>query len=504
VKDKLLVWIGGTFFHFGLAKFIQEKYDCELYSIIDADYEKKQFFQNQQLAKFNKIWYYRDHVILNKERKPNMNYLKEIEKKYGINLWMIAYSERSFYKYNDYYKFSYNEILTILEQECRLFENVLDEINPDFLVIGATDSHHNYLLSEICKARNVNVLMFGGSRLGFREMLTRETDRINEIIEPIKMESKSKGMTLEELQVYLKKFDSVTQILKTKKKLQLSPWIKFKKYIKVILIYSGKKYQNQFQRSGMTRAKIIFMMPYLTLKRNYSRYFTNKNFKRVLDSEKPFVYYPLHSEPERALSIASPFYTNQLDVITNIAKSLPVGYQLLLKEHPIMELKGGRSVSFYKELMRLPNVQLMHSSIKQEEFYKKCSLVITICGTSAFECCFYGKPSIIFAETLFSNLSFVHQLQSLEELPNAIRSSIQKKVDPAELGELVDFLVNNSFQFDRHFVASDIRVRFLHKKIQETEMRSFLEDYCSEYGSLALEHIKKIKQIRKEKFENHN
>ena len=43
---------------------------------------------------------------------------------------MIAYSERSFYKFNDYYKFSGDEILSILEQECRLFEKVLDEY-PD-------------------------------------------------------------------------------------------------------------------------------------------------------------------------------------------------------------------------------------------------------------------------------------------------------------------------------------------------------------------------------------
>jgi len=497
VKDKLLVWIGGTFFHFCVAKFLQEKYDCDLYSIIDADYEKKQFFENQQLAKFQKVWYYRDHVIMDKHRKPDINYLKNIETKYGINLWMIAYSERSFYKYDIYYKFSRDEILSILEQECRLFEKVLDEINPDFLVIGITDSHHNYLLSEICKARNVNVLMFGGYRLGYRETLARETDRINEMIEPIKTKSKSTGMTLEELQIYLKKFDSGKQISKLKKKLQLSPWVKFKKYIKVVLVYGGKKYQNQFQRCGITRSQILFSVPIMTLKRNYSRYFVNKNFKRDLDSEKPFIYYPLQSEPERALSVASPFYTNQIEVINHIAKSLPVGYKLLVKEHPVMEIKGGRSISFYKELMRLPNVQLIHTSIKQEEFYKKCSLVITISGSAAFECGFYGKPSIIFAETVYSNLSHVHKLQSPEELPSAIRTSLQKKVNPMELSEFVDFLINNSFQFDRHIVASDIRVRFLHKKIQESEMNSFLEDYRSELESLALEHVKKIKQIRK-------
>ena len=502
MKDKLLVWIGGTFFHFGIAKFIQEKSDYDLYSIIDANYEDKQFFEKQQLVNFNKVWYYRDHVSVDKHRKPDMNYLKNIEKKYRINLWMIAYSERSFYKFNDYYKFSGDQILSILEQECRLFEKVLDEINPDFFLVGATDSHHNYLLSEICKARNVNVIMFGGSRLGYREMLARETDRINEMIEPTKPESKNKIDTFEELRNYLQKNYTVNQFSKAKKKLKLSPSRKLKKFIKMILVYGGKKYQNQFQRVGMTRSNILFLIPIMTLRRYNSKKFVNKNFKRDLDSETHFVYYPLQSEPERALSIASPFYTNQIEVITHIAKSLPVGYKLLVKEHPLMELKGGRSVSFYKELMKLPNVQLMHSSIKQEEFYKKCSLVITISGTAAFECGFYGKPSIVFAETLFSHLSFVHQLQSLEELPTALRSSLQKKVNPTEIGEFIDLIENNSIQFDRAFIASDIRVRFLHRKIEDNEMESFMEDYRSEFESLASYHISKIEQIKKRKLKD--
>ena len=368
MKDKILVWIGGTFLHFCIAKYIQEKHDCDLYSIIDADYEKTQFFENQQLTKFQKVWYYRDYVTMEKHRKPDINYLKEIEKKYGIKLWMIAYSERAFYKYNIHYKFSYDEILSILEQECRLFEKVLDEIKPDFLVVKISDSHHIHLLTEICKAKKVDVLILSSSRLGYRDMISRDPDRINGIIEPVPTKSQNKKITLQELQKNLKKFDSVKQISIAKKKYQISPWLKLKKLFKIVLIYGGKKYQNQFQYYGQTRSKSLFTILLEELKRIYSKNFINKNFKRDIDSEIPFVYYPLHSEPERGLSIASPFYTNQIEIITHIAKSLPVGYKLLLKEHPVMEMKVGRSVSFYKELMKLPNVQLMHSSIKQEKF----------------------------------------------------------------------------------------------------------------------------------------
>ena len=34
--------------------------------------------------------------------------------------------------YNTFYKFSDHEISEIMEKECRLFEEILDEVKPDF------------------------------------------------------------------------------------------------------------------------------------------------------------------------------------------------------------------------------------------------------------------------------------------------------------------------------------------------------------------------------------
>ena len=45
------------------------------------------------------------------------------------------------------------------------------------------------------------------------------------------------------------------------------------------------------------------------------------------------------------------FYTNQIEIIRHIAKSLPIGYKLCVKEHPAMNTRGWRSVSDYKEIM---------------------------------------------------------------------------------------------------------------------------------------------------------
>ena len=107
------------------------------------------------------------------------SYLQDFEKKYKIDLWQLVFSERIFVKYNKFYKFSEYEILSIVEQECRFFEKVLEEIKPDFLVIKLTDFHRNHLLAEICSAKGVKILMVYPSRFGGIVTITEQWDKFD-------------------------------------------------------------------------------------------------------------------------------------------------------------------------------------------------------------------------------------------------------------------------------------------------------------------------------------
>ena len=51
-KDKILFFTDSWFLNFGVAKLLQEKYDCDLYAIINLEDKAKKFFQNQQLVKY--------------------------------------------------------------------------------------------------------------------------------------------------------------------------------------------------------------------------------------------------------------------------------------------------------------------------------------------------------------------------------------------------------------------------------------------------------------------
>lgn len=498
MKDKVIFWMDSDLSDFGLAKSLQDLYDCELFAVVDIPDRPKKFFETQNLVNFNKIWFYHDHII--KGKKPDVSYLKSFEEKYGINLWMLAYNERIFFQFNEYYEFTTEEILSILEQECRLFENIIDEIKPDFLVTRITGLHHHHLFYELCRMKGVRVLMRRPSRFGYKCIISETPDKIDHGQKSIAKHNRS----LLELENYLKKFDYFKQGKEYQAKFQHSQWQKCKAALQFLLIAKNTNTKTHYTYYGRSKLKVFVKEIIFSLKKRYREFFIEKNLTKNTENESPFIYFPLHVEPERVLLIGSPFYTNQLEIITNIVKSLPVGYKLFVKEHPLMSTRGWRKISFYKELNALPNVKVIHPSIIPEEMIKKSSLVISISGTSSLEAAFYGKPSIALTNVTNSPISSIYNLNSIENLPSAIRLSLKTNVNLSELNDYVDLVETSSFEFDMANLEMDYANYFyyggflLDVDIPISRMKSFLQESKNKYEKLAFEHIRKIKSTKSE------
>jgi len=192
---KILFWVDSGLDQFGTANYLQNISDLELFAIIDTNRGKK-FYEEQKIVKFKKKWFVRDY-ILQKSTKPDLEYLSIIEKKYGINLWNLIYSDVIFYKFNNYHKFKENEILSVLEQMCKFYEMIINEVNPQYLVIKITDAINMRLLQLICSSLGIKVLSQGFTRFGYRHNFSSDNDIIEEV-NPIN-EKKYNEKTLDEL-----------------------------------------------------------------------------------------------------------------------------------------------------------------------------------------------------------------------------------------------------------------------------------------------------------------
>ena len=497
MNKKILLLIDNWFIHFGIAKHLQNS-NFDLYAIIDTDKKARKFYEKQDIVKFLKEWYFSDHVSA-KLLKFDLNYLKSFEKKYGINIWEIAFTDRAFHTYNLNYKFTSNEILCIIEQECKFYEKVLDEVNPDCIFLFFTIHHYQHLLHQLCKAKKIPILMFGPVKLGNRMMISQEGLKIDDM-ENISYDENISEKSLDE---YLHKFNPFKQINEVKKiSFESHAWERYLSILKFFVRFWQNDYLDNYLNYGNTRQKILFSKISRSINRKRRQSFLDNNLSKNIDENQLFIYFPLHYEPERVLLIDAP-YNNQMSVITSIAKSLPVDHFLYVKEHPLQGTIGWREISFYKKIMDLPNVKLIHPSVKPKEIITKSSLVITIAGTTGLEAAFYNKPSIVFNYQIYSELSFVYKLKNIEELPNAIREYIGKNVNKLELVKLIQKIDYHSFEFNMNRFATDFAYKFGFKgPIMESELpidkiKEFLEENSKILEDLTKKHIKKLEQISK-------
>jgi len=498
LTDKILFLIDGWFFNFGMAYHLQKLENFESYAIIDVDDKARNFYKKQNLVKFNKVWYYLD-AFNTKKTTPDVNYLSNFENKYKINLWSIVYNDRQFYRYNKFHNFSYDEILTILEQDCRFFEQILDAIQPDFLSMYIPISHHQQLLLKLAKRKGIKILMFTPVHFGGRMMISEDAgmpDKWN-IHENLSSEKK----TFEELENFLKNHDSSKAMSNYKKAhFESHKRERYEAILRFFISQRSKNYYKRYSNFGKTRTKVLSNKISRYFQRKSAESFMNNHFRKNLDDNTNFIFFPLHSEPERALLVSAPYYTNQISVIENIAKSLPMGYKLYVKDHPGQVIYGWRDISYYKQIMSLPNVEMLHYSLTSSQVIAKSSLVISIGGTPGIEALFYNKPSIVFTDQLYSNLPSVYRITNYEELPKAIKSSLKKQIDINDLKNFVENIEKISFNFVINELMEDFTIRFgfkgpiLDAFMPIEEIKSYLDVHNLEFENLAKEHQKKIQE----------
>jgi len=493
-KPKIILWIDTDFITFGFAKSIQEQFDCELYAIIDVTNKTKKFFEKQNFVNFKKVWFYHDH-IKKLQKEPNYEYLSKFENEHNINLWITAQNERIFYNFNDYHKFETKEILLILEQECKLFENVLKEVKPDFLFSRVTDLQHNHIFYQTCRSFGVKCFMLWSTKLGFKSLIVDEINK--ELLLP---KTSSTKMSLLELQEYQKQNNSFKKVKKYQTENRNSS--KELRLAALTFLFSSYDTNNtHYPYYGRTKIKVLFKEIISRLKKKYRESYINKNFIKKISHDLPFVYFPLHLDMDRVILLGAPFYTNQIEVIKNIVKSLPINYELYVKEHPILKVYGWRKLSFYNELQSIPRVKLIHPSLNPEEIIKNSSLVISISGTAGLEAAFQNKSSIVLVEQDYSFLDSVKKITNFSELPLAIRNFIDKPTDILGLNQYVEYIQKNSFDFDwMEYNLSVQKTLFFGGNLVDIEipldsMKLFLEEQKSTFDLLSNEFIKKINKI---------
>ena len=245
-----------------------------------------------------------------------------------------------------------------------------------------------------------------------------------------------------------------------------------------------------YKNKGKSQIKII--------KNKIKHHFEIKKREKFLNSnatknieDNYFILFPMQSMPEAKVLTISSFYSNQITLIENIAKSIPINSILYVKEHPIQKTKLWRSVEFYEKIISIPNVKLIHPSVNSQELITKSKAVVLISGGTGFEALFHKKPVILFSDEIYQELSSVTKILTFDKLHENISEAIENfKFNVNEINALMTVIENQSISVPYFSMIKD---GVTLSAIQRNEKNS----------KLTLKHFKKFHEKYEENFKEY-
>jgi hypothetical protein len=156
--------------------------------------------------------------------------------------------------------------------------------------------------------------------------------------------------------------------------------------------------------------------------------YADRRYLTDVASGRPYVFYPLHYEPEATTLIHGSYFEDQLTVVKNLARSLPAGWELVVKEHFYM--RGQRRLSFYRELRSVPNLRLLPFAVPTNELIINAQVVSVISSTAGLEAALIGKPVLMFGDYPWDYAPTVHRAEAPASLPAQIKSLAAEPLGP--------------------------------------------------------------------------
>lgn len=130
--------------------------------------------------------------------------------------------------------------------------------------------------------------------------------------------------------------------------------------------------------------------------------YTIRNVRQIEEISQDLIYMPLQFEPEASILAYSPWLRDQAEAVRLVCQSMPVGWRLLVKENHWMV--GRRTRAFYRDVLKLPGVELVHHEVPTIDLLQRASAVVAVTGTATFEARILGKQGFALGSPPFHRM----------------------------------------------------------------------------------------------------
>lgn len=195
--------------------------------------------------------------------------------------------------------------------------------------------------------------------------------------------------------------------------------------------------------------------------------------------DAPFVYYPLHVDPEMTTMVLGDKLTDQVATIAAISKQMPAGYKLIVKEH--IPMLGKRPWGYYKAINSLPDVHMVSPFESSFKIIQKAALTVVITGTSAWENMMFGRVPVIMGNVHFLNLEegaiYAPELTTLHaKIKEAMNA---KPVSSEKMKLYIASMLKDAFEFSVAYI-------WFNGQIEDSVLQKSLMEMVERFKSYAI------------------
>jgi hypothetical protein len=374
----------------------------------------------------------RDVLDVVDDQPADIEYLSRWEQRCGIPIQHMIFAERHLVN-----KLSYDRLLRLTEILFKRVETDFDSMQPDAYFSEDVACLTSFVHWAVATDRRIKIIFLQNAR--FPESVTtygnpfQQWDLLDQVFPdtpPGYLSERDYAQADEYLTEFRKKPPVPTGI-SFRSKLELGNQFDIGRLIDI-----SRRWRVDARNPTLSPPRAVMLQRGKRLVRHYL-----SEMQGLFDQPVPgerFVLFPLHFQPEATTLVLAPYYMNQVALIEDIAKSLPVGYRLYVKEHRVS--RGRWPLSFYRAIRRIPAVRLLGPSQDGATLVRSAAAVAVITGTMGWEALLLDKPVITFGKVFYNRYPLVFQGGELakKDWPGLFRRAIfEYRSDPDLLRRFV-------------------------------------------------------------------
>lgn len=431
---------------------------------------------------------------LGRHRRPNWGRVAEWERTLGDPvLWNALLADRRLFfgrrckQRQDYRpRFDHIELGGILETALERCESFFDQQRPDLVLGFGSSTIGDYLCYRFAKARGIAYLQLKATKVGNRVSLNDDAVKLSaHVADAFENQTEIPAWCFDGARVYLEEVrergvryegaiqqrhrhslvPSLTALVRglaIDLRRLADPVIRGDNHTEsIFLTHWHERFRNPFKGAWIERRLGVRLLGAADLERR-----------------PPFAFYPLHFEPEVSLQIFGRPFQNQIEVARALAASLPMGMELLVKEHP--RARGFRPWAYYRKLLEIPNVRLVKAELSTHMLVNRAALVAVISGSTGLEAAICGRPVITFGTPVYNLLrgNMIRPVGDLNNLAWEVRDLLANHYhDEPALERYIAATIAGAVPVDLYttLLGKTGRIREGREEMSEEQRRS--EDY---------------------------